>query len=995
MAQLSDLLSRLVGAGGTRGLSGGAAAALPDDPALAWLSSALRRHSAGGDLVADPALLWEPAGLLARRGGLRAHLAGEAPGGVLGCTDLLVVVSAADWERGFRDPRAPFVSRASALLKERVAELLAAQDLHLPAPGRPLGVEVVVDGGPALRGGRFGLGPGEFVTGLLPQRYSGPVAGSRVALKVHLAVPAAWSGWREVAAVYADQVLFTIGDHFLDSWSHPVLGHPSLYRLHQYTDGSFVHVLNPEVRDAVRLGSAEVDGVPVLTLERAEGGVLCHLLLEVVEAPKEGGRPWNDTLAELSDDGASPFAGARTVVPAELDGGLVELHERGALLQKVHFARFMEGYDVFIGADGTIGTAAAEPAVTLHVRGRQVSAEAHGSGVRLDGRPLTAPVFLGGDALFEVGPHRIEYRDLSGVRVEGWPYLGELARAGARVHLAGGAVHRIGREPRCAVRLPDEPWNDNIVWRPELRDGGTIRSRNGDIPKSQFYTDSIMVASEHAAVDLSGPPLLRALARHCYTFVRRGAEVLALPPTQDGGAGQAVPLAEGDEILIGNSVFVVRLEAPSRPRLMAEDLSAALDEPAAAPPPPPPAPVVPPPRLPAAAPAAPLGPVAPPLPAAPVAPVAPPLADAPAPPRSAAPPTLPEPSITQDDFTSAPAAADAPPPARGLGERGAPPPPPVFVASADSLIGLDAPERRPPAPPAPPAPMVGPPMELAADPTDIPDGPPPAIEIPRSADSIIGDREDPLATGASAGPAPASGPVLLVEASAARRELGAPVRLALVGWLVSGTRTLGNHPGADLVVPEWREASAEVFRPVLALRVSVGATGARVERLDADAVRLRVGGRLAPAADASAELLIELVRRAPGGAERFPVPLRLAPDPSLPAPGAWLLSVDRRGLSTRALLGLGLSPGPRRALRLGPISVSAQVDAGGALVLSGYADSYARPDGTWAPFFVSVGGGPWRTAPEDGAPLRLGAGDRLLAGHAVYTVLRGPDSPTN
>jgi len=976
MAQLSDLLSRLVGAGGTRGLSGGAAAALPDEPALAWLSSALRRHAAGGDLVADPALLWEPAGMLARRGGLRAHLAGEAPGGVLGCTDLLVVVSAADWERGFRDPRAPFVSRATALLRERVADLLSAHDLHLPSPGRPLGVEVVVDGGPALRGGRFGLGPGEFVTGLLPQRYSGPVAGSRVALKVHLAVPAAWSGWREVAAVYGDQVLFTIGDHFLDSWSHPVLGHPSLYRLHQYADGSFVHVLNPEVRDAVRLGNAEVDGVPVLTLERAEGGVLCHVLLEVVDAPKAGSRPWNDTLDELSGDGAGPFSGARTVVPAELDSGLVELHERGALLQKVHFARFMEGYDVYVAADGSITTAADAPAITLHVRGRQVSAEAHVPGVRLDGRPLTAPVFLGGDALFELGPHRVAYRDLSPIRVDGWPYLGELARAGARVHLSAGAAHRIGREPRCAVRLPDEPWNDNIVWRPELRDGGTIRSRNGDIPKTQFYTDSIMVASEHAEVDLTGPPLLRTLARHCYTFVRRGGEIFSLPPAQDAGAGQAVPLAEGDEILIGNSLFVVRLDAAPRSRLRAEDLSSALDD---APLPPPPAPVVPPPR------AAPLGPPAPALPAAP------------RPARGADLPTLAEPPVTLDDSGPAGADADALPAARGLGERGAPPPPPVFPVSTDSLIGLDAPERLPPPRAAAASPTVGPPMELAGDPTDLPDGPPPAIEIPRSADSIIGDREDPLSAPPGA-PAPAFGavgPVATVEATAARRELGAPLRLVLIGWMVSGTRTLGNHPGADFVVPEWKESPAEVFAPALALRVTVAAGAARVERLDTDAARLRLDGRLVAQAEAGSELHIELARRAPGGAERFPVPLRLAPDPSLPEPRAWLLAVDRRGLSTRALLCAGLHPGPRRALRLGPIAVSAQVDAAGALVLSGYADTYARPDGTWAPFFVSVAGGPWRTAPEDASPLRLAAGDRLLAGAALYAVLRGPDSPAN
>ena len=142
--------------------------------------------------------------------------------------------------------------------------------------------------------------------------------------------------------------------------------------------------------------------------------------------------------------------------------------------------------------------------------------EAHQDGVRLNGAALPAgtAVFLETDARIQVGETAIEWRDLSGVDVRGWPYLGELRRVGSTSHLVHGRSHRIGREPRCAVRLPDEPHNDNIIWRRELREGGTIRSRNGEIPKSRFYIDSIMVASEHAEVDLGDAPRLRSRARH-------------------------------------------------------------------------------------------------------------------------------------------------------------------------------------------------------------------------------------------------------------------------------------------------------------------------------------------------------------------------------------------------------------------------------------------------------------------------------------------------
>jgi hypothetical protein len=249
----------------------------------------------------------------------------------------------------------------------------------------------------------------------------------------------------------------------------------------------------------------------------------------------------------------------RTIVPGAMEARILTLQERGALLQKVHFANFMEGYEVYIGPGGRIATQMADPKATLQVRGTRVSLVVADPSVLVGGRPaaLGRAQILKGEVSIEVDGNRLQYRDLSEVKVDGWPYLGELRRPGAGAYLEFGAAHRIGRDRRCKVRLPDEPHNDNIAWLPTVGGGATIRSRTGDIPKSRFYTDSIMVASEHAELDLTEEPVLRALARHCYTFVRRNGEYLSLFPREGPGGPREAELLPNDEVLVGNCLFQV------------------------------------------------------------------------------------------------------------------------------------------------------------------------------------------------------------------------------------------------------------------------------------------------------------------------------------------------------------------------------------------------------------------------------------------------------
>ncbi len=1074
MSQIGDLFARMLSAGGSRGLSRDADLVLAPDPMLAFYNESLRGHAAEGDLVADPALLWDTGSLLGRRGGLRAHLGGARASDVLGVSDVLIVVNRDDWRRSFREVRVPWIERAAQTLRDRFETFCRQEDLHLAFPQRPLGFRIVEDGGAEMRGERIGLSSGEYVTGLLPNLYGGPVAASRRSIAVHLNVPGGWEGYQEVGALFSDQVLFTLGSHWLDNFRNPALEVPALYRLHQYGDGSFIHVINPEVKGRYRIAEVGGAGPQVLRLERDDGHVLAWMVLQIVEeeGPPDALPPrrWTSTLQELggADDSMPPGAplfnaaitAGRTVVPEAVDDRLVVIRETGALLQKVHFARFMEGYDVYLDPAGRVVTTADRPAATIHVRGRQISFEAHQGGVGVDGVELSvgAPVFLEGDARITVGDAVVEWRDLGGVKVPGWPYLAELRRTGSTSHLVQGRSHRIGREPRSAIRLPDEPHNDNIVWRPELRAGGTIRSRNGEIPKSRFYIDSIMVASEHAEIDLSAAPTLRSLARDCFTYVRRGDVILPLHPRRKAAGPLEQDLRGGDEILVGNCVFRVGFgaddvaPAPTGPPLSARELAAAADVDVAGTSGPEFA--LPPPRR-VAAPAM--------VEEEPSTPVRVEEADSNADPFDAptaaglgergAPPPPPRIERIQDSILDEPEAPPAPDLAAGdadpldaptalgslpvydpldapttphgarhadpFGIPDGPPPPydpldaPTRPSRLDSIDILEAPTRpdaAPPRvrPPVVPTPRVAPPMLLGdrvtdpsevEDPTRPPDLAPPPVHVPTSGDSILGDRDDPLASeGAGSAVEPdslpgsraapdaartAAGGVAVVDEAEWQHELSRPARLALVGWMVTGTVIVGNHVGADLVVPENRSVPGQRFSPVDYLELFVRGRRGRFRQLAPGEARVRLGGNVVHEGESVEGLEIGIVRRDDIGEEDFVVELALRADPTLPDPRARLLALDRQDRMAAALFTLGLPRRRARPVQLGPISARATWD-GGVLRLEGYLHSYRRAGGGWQPFFVQTGGGAFRTVPEDGAPVELRPGDRLISGSSVY-----------
>ncbi len=1043
MAQFSDFINRIFSNERTQGLSGGAEAVIEADPASAFYAARMRKHRTDEDLVTSPEYVWATPSFGGRKGGLRAHLQAERGDGIANFTDVLLVINQPDARRAAVIEGEPWTERTAKAIADRFTQFCEKDKFELRYGTRPLRFWIVADGGSEMLNQGYGLGPGEFITGLVPNLYLGPARRSRPVLAVHLNLPGAWEGYREVGRIYSDQMLFTLGRHWLDNFHHPALREPGLYRLQQYPDGSLVHTISPELQHRYLVRSDQVEGgASVLTIAEWGGAPVAYLVLAVIDAPSmdtvavemaeataaaaaatpvaaqvdepaaiapRATRSDLSSAASFSQSGATPRRTlsndklTKTIVPGALDARIFTLQERGALLQKVHFANYMDGYDVFIGAGSAVATQMTDPKATLQVRGGRVSLIVNDAGVRVDGQPAVVgkAQLLAGEVTIDVDGNQVVYRDLSTVKVDGWPYLGELRRAGGGTYLDFGSGHRIGRDRRCKVRLPDEPQNTNIAWLPSVGGGTTIRSHTGDIPKSRFYTDSIMVASEHAEIDLDGEPVLRSLARQCYTYVRRGNDLFPLVPRSDNFTGAyEMALQPDDEVLVGNCLF--RVSFPPN-----EKDAAALVGPIVMPEPPPPA----------------------------LAPVdLDDVADAPAPRRVdklAAADRL----ERTNDSSVAPAGIlkkargvtlDVPA-AFGLGEAGtAPRPVQIGMAGngdraladleaytspldrplprtgpaideraipdpAASIQTADRPSSakstRPPAgPPPPPMLLDGgglddPPRTLESDPETEADEP-----LMRFNDRIEGPSRPPVsAPEQGVEPLPPVDPdeaVLSVEEAQWQFELSRPGQLVQEGWMVSGDVVVGNHKGCGVVIPEVRAFSQQAFMTLDYFRLSVRGKRGRVELLQEGEARLTANGVALGAVDNLDTAHMEIVRRDQNLEPDFDVALDLQADPALPDPRARLLRIDVSDRLTAALFTVGLPLKASRRLRLGPIEVTATFD-GHRLLLTDYITTYRLPTG-FRPCFFREGTKAYRTLPEDGSQVVVSPGDTLICGSCVY-----------
>jgi len=519
------------------------------------------------------------------------------------CSHLLVVVSDEDLEKAAETYGDHWRGDAEAHMMREVRQYFERTGTRPACPTQLPRIYVVPDGDPDLMNGhRLGLVEGEWVTGTVPNFHQ-PATDSDVDLAIYVAL--ADGEFQEVGQLYTDQLLFTVGNHWLDNFRSQEVPGAALYQLYRNPSGGYVQVVNPDLSNDFTIEHNTGDeAADVITVRRKQQGVVARIVLAVRDKtlelpPGVGSKPSEPTSSERAaipqDDSlslrpvplptastpsgaaASPtIYGQLTIVPDVMEETYLTLVETGALLQRIHFGKVMEGYDVYLSTTGHLSTVPGKSMAVFQVRGDSVQLQVETPGVTVNGSeiPAGARVEMSGTAKIAAAGHEVELRTLAHVKAPGWPYLAEIRRTGATTHLGIGSINRIGRAKTCRIRLPDQHHNENIAWREAS--GARVQARSGEVERSRFHTDSIMVASEHAEVNLQGRPLLKSMARHCYSYVRRGDHIVALHPTARDPGPREEEIQHGDEILIGNCLFAVRAEASS-------DLSASILSEAAAP----------------------------------------------------------------------------------------------------------------------------------------------------------------------------------------------------------------------------------------------------------------------------------------------------------------------------------------------------------------------------------------------------------------------------
>ena len=1062
---VDDWISNLFQSEQTRGLSGGLSASITLDESNPFYNYRLRRHQVSSDIVSAPLTIWTGNEVKDEDGGLEEHLKSSLGQGVAEFTDVLLILSLEDYSRAADAADEPWPQMASKVLLERFETFCRQENFSRRFVHRPLSLRILCDGSADMGGQSLGLSAGEFVTGLLPNLYTGPVHGSHPVLAVYVNLPGVWEGYQEVGRLYSDQVLYTIGSSWLDNFSHPSFREGALYRLNRNSDGSFVHVVSPDLQDQYQVIPQEQGEHSVMTLATRDGEPIAHLLLALLEGADVAQHtsstiPPGQQPVSISE---ADFLQSVSVIPNSPQDRIFSLQERGVLLQRVHFSNFMLGYNVYLGVHGELGTNVENKAATFQVRKRQVSLVAHIDGVHVGEHPV--PVGeefpIEGDVIIDANGQKLEYKDLRGLRVERWPYVGEIRRPASSNYMMWGNTYLVGRSRDCRVVLPDEPENANIVWKPSVGDGAVIRSRTGDIPKARFYTDSIMVGSEHASIQLKTPdPVVISKNKSCFVYVRRGVAVFPLYPTASGKEPTEMSLQPADEVLVGNCLFHVGFTpveegasvAPAPPvtlALQGEDATEKLSEEEAAhladlTPPTPhdiahaqglgqggaaPEPLA----LAETGPDSILGEFYDdeddfadevPEDSAPVAEDATPvnfdeeqtLPGTPAPMNVMSQLAFEDEGLDlyedEEDYEEAPS-VDVPTPAPSaeedmfaldfVDEEPSVDTPDIEPSVDEEAFDLDFGEEEPlwtgpvdeefvvEMTPGEPLPVVR--SEAEEDASGDADGlveledeaPAIADEAPAIEPAVVPvEAAPPVVATASPDASDNLGTVVFVDDAAAQFELGREMQLVLVGWVVNGTVTFGNHSGATLVLPENRIVPEQQFEAVDYFQLKIRGRKGHLKILEPNELRMEGAPPTEMEYTNPEGVVLDILRRDDTGDEDFTVRVEIIEDPSLPNPRARLLALDVQDELAAALVTRGLPKRSERRLQLGGISMSFTY-TGDAVHIHDYLNDY-KTDKGYNPFFVQRGDSRFVTAPEDGALIELEPGDHIIVGDVLYSL---------
>ena len=269
------------------------------------------------------------------------------------------------------------------------------------------------------------------------------------------------------------------------------------------------------------------------------------------EELSEGEYEWDELLSEFET------AEVQKLSEPEIS---ITLQEVGQHLQKIHFPNIMRGYETYLTLDGGIGSVGERSAVTLRLELGKVKFLSNSWSTTMTNvtRSKKGVYTPAKSSKIATGDHSWSFKYVNTFPHQGWPYIAEIRHHEnpKTHHLSTGNSHKIGRSKHCTVTLPDLVHQENIIWR-ETPKSSTL-TRTGSLAKNSFYTDSIMVASEHLEIDTTGAPSATNLSEHCFSWLRRGEDMAPLFPLKKTGP-RSIKLKDGDELLVGNTIFLVTL----------------------------------------------------------------------------------------------------------------------------------------------------------------------------------------------------------------------------------------------------------------------------------------------------------------------------------------------------------------------------------------------------------------------------------------------------
>ncbi|MGC6510154.1 MAG: hypothetical protein ACON4U_17170 [Myxococcota bacterium] len=253
----------------------------------------------------------------------------------------------------------------------------------------------------------------------------------------------------------------------------------------------------------------------------------------------------------------------------QLHTSQITLQSFGYLLQRIHFAKYMEGYHIYLLQDGTISSQSLHPIARVTLTNEKMTLLSLRDNLSVGPNLLNKDDTLLLDTSLSIIYNNVHFLFIPHPQnpVSGWPYRAEIQTKATPINISfnNKSLIRIGRKSSCEIVLPSHSKNDNIIWKPEFEFKDSVPTGAGYTSKSRFSTDTIMVSTEHAGVrHENGLFVLQNIGKNCSCFIRRDDSIFALTPPQDSDKAEAredITLQNNDLLYIGNRLFRVQMNA--------------------------------------------------------------------------------------------------------------------------------------------------------------------------------------------------------------------------------------------------------------------------------------------------------------------------------------------------------------------------------------------------------------------------------------------------